>query len=301
MKRLLLGPRSVTEALRANAAELSVVYVSDEPRRDLSEIADEAKKRSVVVEARSIAELDRLAKGDRHQGVVAIGGSYPYLSFEELVAKLPERALLVALDEITDPHNFGAIVRSAVAFGAHGILTLKQRAAPVTPVVVRASAGATEHALIARVTNLASALSTLADQGYDVIGLAAEGASDLRKRGQRTGSCVLVVGSEGRGLRRLVRERCTELVRIPMAGPIESLNASVAAAIALYALSAPDSALDTAARASDERSSRSPSAPASDERSGPVDDTWDDSADEAEHDGSGPERAVWDDDSPFPK
>jgi 23S rRNA (guanosine2251-2'-O)-methyltransferase len=298
MKRLLLGPRSVTEALRANAAELSVVYVSDEPRRDLSEIADEAKKRSVVVEARSVAELDKLAKGDRHQGVIAIGGSYPYLSFEELIAKLPERALLVALDEITDPHNFGAIVRSAVAFGAHGILTLKQRAAPVTPVVVRASAGATEHALIARVTNLASTLSTLADDGYDVIGLAAEGASDLRRRGARGGSCVLVVGSEGRGLRRLVRERCTELVRIPMAGPIESLNASVAAAIALYALSAPDK---DAAETRAPTPKRPAAARASEEQTEPVD-AWDDeSAAERESGGGGGERAVWDDDSPFPK
>jgi 23S rRNA (guanosine2251-2'-O)-methyltransferase len=239
MKRLLLGPRSVTEALRANASEISVVYVSDEDRRELVTISDEARKRSVIVEARTTAELDKLARGDRHQGVVAISGSYPYLNLEELLTKLPEQALVVALDEITDPHNFGAIVRSAVAFGAHGIITLKQRAAPVTPVVVRASAGATEHARIARVTNLATTLSTFADDGYDVIGLAAEGASDLRELPPRKGATVLVVGSEGRGLRRLVRERCTELVRIPMNGPIESLNASVAAAIALYALTAP--------------------------------------------------------------
>jgi len=186
-------------------------------------------------------------------------------------------------------------VRSAVAFGAHGILTLKQRAAPVTPVVVRASAGATEHALIARVTNLATTLSTLADDGYDVIGLAAEGASDLRQLGGRRGSTVLVVGSEGRGLRRLVRERCTALVRIPMAGPIESLNASVAAAIALYALSAPDAAgaSDTGARALpvDVRAR-------SDREQG--DEGWDDDA-LAEHEGGAAGRAVWDDDSPFPK
>lgn len=238
MKRLLLGPRSVTEALRANAAEISVVYVSDEPRRELLELMELARKRNVALEPRTSAELESLARGDRHQGVVAIGGSYPYLSFEELLEKLPENPLLIALDEVTDPHNFGAIVRSAVAFGAHGVITLKQRAAPVTPVVVRASAGATEHARIARVTNLAQTLSQLADAGYDVLGLAAEGTSDLRTRGGRRGACVLVVGSEGRGLRRLVRERCTELVRIPMAGPIASLNASVAAAIALFALSA---------------------------------------------------------------
>lgn len=239
MKRLLLGPRSVHEALRAGAAELNVIYLGEEGRRELTELAELARRQGVAVELRSTQELDALARGARHQGAVAIGGSYPYLSFEDLVAALPEPALLVALDEVTDPHNFGAIVRSAVAFGAHGVITLKQRAAPVTPVVVRASAGATEHARIARVTNLAQTLATLADRGFDVIGLAAEGATDLRTLGSRQGSRVLVVGSEGRGLRRLVRERCTELVRIPMAGPIASLNASVAAAIALYALSAP--------------------------------------------------------------
>jgi 23S rRNA (guanosine2251-2'-O)-methyltransferase len=127
-------------------------------------------------------------------------------------------------------------VRSAVAFGAHGILTLKHRAAPVTPVVVRASAGATEHARIARVANLVQALDALRERDFQVIGLAVEGACDLNQLPASTNSRVLVVGSEGRGLRRLVREHCTDLVRIPMRGPIESLNASVAAAVALYAL-----------------------------------------------------------------
>jgi 23S rRNA (guanosine2251-2'-O)-methyltransferase len=239
MKRLLLGPRSVTEALRAHAAEISVIYLADEGRRELTELATLARQRNVAVEARAPDELTVLARGERHQGVIAIGGSYSYLSFEELRDQLPDNPLLVALDEVTDPHNFGAIVRSAVAFGAAGVLTLKQRAAPVTPVVVRASAGATEHARIARVTNLAQTLSTLADAGFEVIGLAAEGSIDLRSLRATDGPRVLVVGSEGRGLRRLVRERCTTLARIPMAGPIESLNASVAAAIALYALSAP--------------------------------------------------------------
>jgi 23S rRNA (guanosine2251-2'-O)-methyltransferase len=238
MKRLLLGPRSVTEALRAQAGELSVIYVSDEGRRELAELGELAKKRGVALEARTPDELDRLAKGDRHQGVIAIGGGFSYLSFEELMEKVPDDALLVALDEVTDPHNLGAIVRSAVAFGADGVITLKQRAAPVTPVVVRASAGATEHARIARVTNLAQTLSSLRDRDYEVIGLAAEGAVDLRGYTPPTGPRILVVGSEGRGLRRLVRERCSTLVRIPMDGPIASLNASVAAAIALYALCA---------------------------------------------------------------
>jgi 23S rRNA (guanosine2251-2'-O)-methyltransferase len=236
MKRLIVGPRAVAEALRAHANEISIIFVAEEGRRELQEVAELAQQRKVPVEARPADELEKLAKGQKHQGIVAIAGSYSYLSFEELMNLLPERCLLVALDEITDPHNFGAIVRSAVALGAHGIITLKHRAAPVTPVVVRASAGATEHARIARVANLAQTLDALAERGFEVLGLAAEGAIDLTALGPSPASRVLVVGSEGRGLRRLVREHCTQLVRIPMAGPIASLNASVAAAIALYAL-----------------------------------------------------------------
>lgn len=236
MKRVICGPRAVTEALRAHANDISVVYTAGEGRRELRELSELAKQKRVPLEPHEPAALDALARGERHQGVIAITGGYPYLSFDELLAKLPDRALLVALDEITDPHNFGAIVRSAVAFGAHGVITLKHRAAPVTPVVVRASAGATEHARIARVANLVQALDTLADRGFEVLGLAVEGARDLPELPKSDASRVLVVGSEGRGLRRLVREHCTQLVRIPMAGPIESLNASVAAAIALYAL-----------------------------------------------------------------
>jgi 23S rRNA (guanosine2251-2'-O)-methyltransferase len=240
MKRLVFGPRAVTEALRAHATEVAVVYVTEEPRRELQAIIEACRERKVVCESASAETLERLAKGDRHQGVVAITGVYSYLSLDELMEHVPDDGLVVALDEITDPHNFGAIVRSAVAMGAHGLVTLKQRAAPVTPVVVRASAGGTEHARIARVTNLVQALDRFAEREFEVIGLAVEGAVDLPVfRPSRAGR-VLVIGSEGRGLRRLVREHCTSLVRIPMHGPIESLNASVAAAIALYALTTCD-------------------------------------------------------------
>jgi 23S rRNA (guanosine2251-2'-O)-methyltransferase len=240
MRRLIFGPRAVTAAVRAHASEVAVVYVAEAARKELRELADLCTRNKVVVEERSVAELDGLAKSERHQGVIAIGGSYGYISLEELIERLPEGpSLVVALDEVTDPHNFGAIVRSAVAFGASGVVTLKQRAAPVTPVVVRASAGATEHARIARVTNLVSALDQFRERDFDVVGLAVEGAQDLPLYQRRGRSTVLVVGSEGRGLRRLVREHCTDLVRIPMHGPIESLNASVAAAVALYALTTP--------------------------------------------------------------
>ncbi len=238
MKRRIFGPRAVTEALRANPGAISVVYVTEDARTQLREIAELAEQRKIVVDSRSVAELDAFAKGERHQGVVAITGEYSYLSLEELLSERPDDALIVALDEITDPHNFGAIVRSSVALGAHGLITLKHRAAPVTPVVVRASAGATEHARIARVSNLAQTIERLVNEGFSALGLAAEGSVDIATA-RSDGPTLLVVGSEGRGLRRLVREHCTALVHIPMAGPIESLNASVAAGIALYALRVP--------------------------------------------------------------
>jgi 23S rRNA (guanosine2251-2'-O)-methyltransferase len=234
LKRLLLGTHAVLEALRAAPDRVVVVYTAGEAQGALGEVARAAHEQHVRCEPRERAELDALADGVRHQGVLAITGEYSYLSIDELLEKAPERPLLVALDQITDPHNFGAIVRSAVAFGADGLITLKDRAAPVTPVVVRASAGATEAARIARVTNLARTLHELSDAGMQVIGLDAEGKADLRDLAYGERGRVLVVGSEGYGLRRLVREHCETLAAIPLPGPLASLNASVAAGIAIY-------------------------------------------------------------------
>lgn len=235
MKRILCGSHAVREALAARPGALAVVYVTEDsargPQRDTVETA---KRAGVRVEVREVAELDALAKGLRHQGVVAIaGGDYPYVDLETALAHARAPALIVALDEITDVHNMGAIVRSAVALGADAVVTLRDRAAPVNAAVVRASAGATEHARIARVTNLARTLDDLHARGLTSVGLDAR-AERLLDEVDLCVPLVLVVGSEGRGLRRLVRERCKTLGRIPLAGPIASLNASVAAGIALY-------------------------------------------------------------------
>lgn len=233
---MVTGPRAVTEALRADPRNVHVVYLAEGDKKALAAVQGEAKGRGVRVEPSTRAELDALAGGHKHQGVVAVTGAYPYLDLETLLAQLPDRPLLLALDQVTDPHNFGAIVRSAVVFGAHGILTLKDRAAPVSPVVVRASAGATEHARIARVVNLARALDALHDRGLTSVGLDAEGDTEIGTLPPAPHGRVLVVGAEGKGLRRLVRERCQQLARIPQSGPVASLNASVAASIALYAV-----------------------------------------------------------------
>jgi 23S rRNA (guanosine2251-2'-O)-methyltransferase len=238
MKRILCGVRAVSEALRADPRNINLVHVSDaSPRGALAEVIQLAQAAKLTVEPTDALALDALAKGVKHQGVIAVcGGDYPYLDLDALLQHARARSdspLLVALDEVTDPHNFGAIVRSAVALGAHGVITLKDRAAPVTATVVRASAGATEHAAIARVTNLSRALERLRDEGFTAVGLAGEATVSLRDLDLR-GALVLVVGSEGSGLRRLVRERCDHLARIDLAGPVTSLNASVAAGVALY-------------------------------------------------------------------
>lgn len=231
MKRLVLGPRAVEEAVRADPQRIVVIYAAAERARELEPLVAHAKLRC---ELRTAEELDALARGQKHQGVLAITGEYPYAELEVVLSKLPAAPLLVALDQILDPHNFGAIVRSCVAFAADAVITLKDRAAPVTPVVVRASAGATERARIARVTNLARTLNALRERGMQVVGLDASGDTSLAEVPFAREGRVLVIGSEGTGLRRLTRECCDTLARIDMPGGFESLNASVAASIALY-------------------------------------------------------------------
>lgn len=233
MKRLLLGPHAVTEALRAAPARVAVIYV-EQGGAALEDLQRLARAGDVRCEPRARAQLDALARGARHQGVVAVTGDYSYVNLDELLENAGDKPLLVALDEITDPHNFGAIVRSAVALGASGVITLKDRAAPVTAAVVRASAGATEFARIARVTNLARALGQLRDAGLQTVGLDAEGDTALRALPFPAAGRVLVLGSEGHGLRRLVRAQCDVLARIELRGPVQALNAAVAAGIAIH-------------------------------------------------------------------
>jgi 23S rRNA (guanosine2251-2'-O)-methyltransferase len=235
LKRRLCGTHAVAEALAARPRAIALLMVADDgPRSPHRDAIERAKQSGVLVEVRTANELDAIAKGVKHQGIIAIGGEdFAYYDLDGVLREASQPELLVALDEITDVHNFGAIVRSCVALGADGVITLRDRAAPVNAAVVRASAGATEHARIARVTNLSRALEQLDERAIQSVGLDMDGDRTLDAV-DFTMPTVIVVGSEGKGLRRLVRERCTMLARIPMAGPLGSLNASVAAAIALY-------------------------------------------------------------------
>lgn len=231
MTRVLAGRRAVLEALRGHT-KIRKIFV--EPRRADHAIRETAEARKISVASRDRAELDRLSDGVRHQGVVAIADDYEFRDVDELIASGRSPVCLVALDQITDPQNLGAIVRSAITLGMDGLIIQKHRAATITPSVVRASAGATEHASIARVTNLQRTLLSLAKEGFEIIGLDAGGDVDIRDIEPSNRGRILVVGSEGKGLRRMVRERCDIVAQIRQEGPLDSLNASVATAIAMY-------------------------------------------------------------------
>jgi 23S rRNA (guanosine2251-2'-O)-methyltransferase len=231
MTRVLAGRRSVLEALRGNT-KIRRIYI--EPQRADPTIRDAAEAKHVELAHRERAELDRLSEGVRHQGVVAVAEDYPFCDIDDIASNKERPRVIIALDQVTDPQNLGAIIRSAVTLGLDGLIIQKHRAAGITPSVVRASAGATEHALITRVTNLQKTLLSLSDAGFEVIGLDAGGNMDVRDLEPSSTGRVLVVGSEGKGLRRMVRQRCDKVVQIHQEGPMDSLNASVAAAIAMY-------------------------------------------------------------------
>jgi 23S rRNA (guanosine2251-2'-O)-methyltransferase len=232
--RLVLGIQGAREAIIAQGSALRVlVETRREAAPQLEALARFAHDRGAKVERVDRSTLDRLAKGERHQGVVVEAPPLAIVSLEDLVVSEGAPPLVIALDELTDPHNFGAIVRSAVALGASGVVWPEDKSAPLSPAMARASAGAVEHARLCRVTSLPRALTELAEGGLAVIGLDAAAESELSALDLTTPVC-LVVGSEGKGLRHATKRACTGLAKLPMRGPIASLNASVAAAIALY-------------------------------------------------------------------
>jgi 23S rRNA (guanosine2251-2'-O)-methyltransferase len=229
--RLVFGIQPVREAVRAHGAKVAQVAISAGDHPQLQALARFARDQGIDVTVLSRVELDRRAKGARHQGAMAVA---PPLSILKLAqVEVAPGALFLALDGIEDPQNFGAILRSAVALGATGVLWAEHASAPLSPATFRASAGAVEHAVLVRVSSLPNALQDLAQQGAAVIGLEAHGDVELAGV-DLTGPVTLVIGSEGKGLMKSVRRACTRTARLPMGGAIDSLNASVAAAIALY-------------------------------------------------------------------
>lgn len=203
----------------------------------LRDLAEEARRAGVAVREAPRQELERAAPGVNHQGVLLETGPYPYADLDDLLAP-PEGSppLYLALDQLQDPQNVGTLLRTAEAVGVTGVLIPEHRAAAITPAVVNASSGATEWLRIAPVTNLARTLARLKEAGVWVAGLEGVPEAEPLERANLGGALALVVGSEGSGISRLVRETCDFLVRLPMRGRIASLNAAVAGSIALYAI-----------------------------------------------------------------
>jgi 23S rRNA (guanosine2251-2'-O)-methyltransferase len=225
-REIIYGIRPVLEALQSGRREVHEVLLSD----DHDEIAEATAGRGVQVKRAPKDELAELVSGGVHQGVVARVGSYPYCVAEELLTD-PEPLVLV-LDGVTDPHNLGAALRVADGAGASGVVIPKDRAAEVTPAAVKASVGASEHVAVARETNLRRAIDRMKGAGGWVY--AATEAGKFYAGENLEGPLALVIGSEGRGVRRLVREGCDGEISIPMFGAVSSLNVSVAAAVLLY-------------------------------------------------------------------
>jgi 23S rRNA (guanosine2251-2'-O)-methyltransferase len=236
--RVLYGLNPVRELLRAGAAEVSELWLAEGGTRGAAFAELERLARAAGAKVRSAprAKLDRLAATDRHQGIVAVVADFRYADLDDLLARAAESGrppLLVVLDGVEDPHNLGAIIRSAHALGAHGVVIPKDRAVGVTPAVAKASAGAVERCPVARVTNVAQTLETLKGAGMWAVALAADGDRPLGEIDLK-GATALVLGSEGEGLRPLVRRTCDLAARIPMMGELDSLSVSASAAVALY-------------------------------------------------------------------
>ena len=227
---------AVIEALRAGRAIDKIFIAKGDVDKTLGHIASKARAAGIVVVEADRRKLDYMSQTHAHQGVIALAAVREYCSIEDIFAIAEEKGeapFIVVCDEISDPHNLGAIIRSAECAGVHGIIIPKRRSAGLTTIVDKASAGAAEHMAIARVPNLPTAIKQLKDRGVWVYGTAADGASDLWHT-DLSGAVALVIGSEGDGMGRLVRENCDHIISLPMHGKLNSLNASNAAAITMY-------------------------------------------------------------------
>lgn len=237
MREILYGRNAARECLRARRRHVHKVLLADilEPAAIIDEIVALAGQLKSPVQRVSRKTLDNLAKG--HQGVALEVGRYPTVTVEDILArsdKVQEPPFIVALDHLEDPHNLGAILRTAEIVGVHGVIIPRQRSAGVTPAVVNASAGAAEHIWLAEVPNLVQTLVKLKQANVWLAGVEDTPTASLYSQADLSGAIALVIGSEGKGMSRLVRETCDFLIKLPMRGQIESLNASVAAGLILY-------------------------------------------------------------------
>lgn len=232
----ILGKNPVIEALRAEHAINKIWIGEGSQKGQMTKLLQLAKEQGVLVQHVPKKKLDQLVNSTNHQGVVASIAAYEYAELEDLfanAAKRGEQPFFLLLDEIEDPHNLGSILRTADACGVHGVIIPKRRAVGLTQAVAKSSTGAIEYVPVARVTNLARTMDDMKKQGIWFAGTDATGADDYRA-GQFDMPITLVIGSEGKGISRLIKEKCDFLIKIPMVGHVTSLNASVAASLLMY-------------------------------------------------------------------
>ncbi|MBQ6996904.1 MAG: 23S rRNA (guanosine(2251)-2'-O)-methyltransferase RlmB [Oscillospiraceae bacterium] len=232
----LEGRNALTEALRSGRTVDKVFIASGETDRGLQRLAAQAKEAGAVVVPVDRRKLDMMSTTHSHQGVIALVAAHEYVSIDDILEEAATRGetpLIVICDELADPHNLGAIMRSAECAGAHGVIIPKRRSVGLTATVAKASAGAIEYMKVARVTNINTAIAELKEKGVWVFGTAAEGSIPMYKA-DLTGPTAIVIGNEGQGMSPLVQKNCDVTVHIPMKGNISSLNASAAASILLY-------------------------------------------------------------------
>lgn len=234
-EHLIEGRNSILEAFRSGRT-VDKLYIQDGLRDSvISSILREAKKRDAIVNFVSKEKLDVMSPGKKHQGVIAICSAYAYSELEDIFARAEEKGedlFVFVLDEIEDPHNLGAIIRTANLCGAHGVIIPKRRAVGITATVVKASAGAINYTPVVKVTNISKTIEELKKRG--VWFACADMGGELMYKANLTGPIGLVVGNEGNGVSRLVKENCDYVVSVPMKGDIDSLNASVAAGVLAY-------------------------------------------------------------------
>ena len=230
------GRNALTEALRSGRTIDKVFIAAGETDRALQRLAADAKEAGAVVVPVDRRKLDFMSQSHSHQGVIALVAAREYFSIDDILAEAESRGqqpLIVICDELSDPHNLGAIIRTAECAGAHGVIIPKRRSVGLTAVVAKASAGAVEYMKVCKVNNITAAIQELKQKGVWVFGTAAEGSIPMYQADLK-GATAIVIGSEGDGMSRLVRESCDVTVHIPMSGKITSLNASNAASILLY-------------------------------------------------------------------
>ena len=232
----LEGRNALTEALKAGRTIDKVFIAAGDTDRSLQRLAAQAKDAGAVIVPVDRRKLDQMSTTHSHQGVIALAAAHVYYTIDDILEEAASRGetpLIVICDELSDPHNLGAILRTAECAGAHGVIIPKRRSVGLTATVAKASAGAIEYMKVAKVANINNAIAELKEKGVWIFGTAAEGSVPMYQA-DLTGPAAIVIGNEGEGMSQLVRKNCDMLVHIPMKGQISSLNASAAASILLY-------------------------------------------------------------------